>query len=107
MPEVVREALSNVAVLSYVLLECDHWVCFTRSSLDLEKYLVGIYILKYAFLLVYKSLDFLSILNIFLYFLLCACLSVIPVLLCVLVITVIAKLSPGAFCCLLCCFSID
>lgn len=65
LPEAVREAFSNVAILSYVLLECDHWVCFTGSSLDLEKYLVGIYILKYALLLVYKSLDFLSILNIF------------------------------------------
>lgn len=37
LPEVVREGFSNVAALLYVLLECDHWVCFTGSSLDLEK----------------------------------------------------------------------
>lgn len=76
LPEAVREAFSNVAILSYVLLECDHGVCFTRSSLDLEKYLVGIYILKYALLLVYKSLDFLSILNIFISLFSFVCVSV-------------------------------
>lgn len=98
LPEVVREHFSNVAAFLYVLLECGHQACFTGSSPDLEKYLVGIYIMRYALLLVWKSLDFLSILNLFF------SLSVLPVLLFVLVITIVAKLSPDAFCCLLYCF---
>lgn len=93
MPEVVKEDFSNVAAFLYVVCECGHWVCFTGSSLDLEKYLVGIYILKHALLLVYKNLDFLSILHFFFFNA-----SVLPVLFFVLVITIIAKLSPGGFC---------
>lgn len=47
LPEVVGEHFSSIAAFLYVLLECGRWVCFT-SSLDLEKYLVGIYIVKRA-----------------------------------------------------------
>lgn len=72
LPEVVEEGFSNVAAFLYAVCECDHRVCFSGSSLDLEKYLVRIYILKHALLLVYKSLDFLSILYVFFFFL-CIC----------------------------------
>lgn len=105
LPEVVREHFSNVAAFLYVLFECGHQVCFTRSSLDSEKYLVGIYILKYVLLLVCKSLDLLSILNLFILTFIFVCVSVLPVF--VLVITVVVVLCPGAFCFLLYSFSAD
>lgn len=93
LPEVVREHFSDVAAFSYVLLEQrGHQVCFTGSLLESEKWGGRFISLKYALLLVCKSLDFLSILNLFILNFISLC--VLPVF--VLVIVVI--LRPGAFC---------
>lgn len=42
LPEVAGEHFSDVAAFLYVLLKCVCQVCFTRGSLDLEKYFGGV-----------------------------------------------------------------
>lgn len=107
LPEVVKEHFSDVAAFLY----CTAWLwslgVFYGELTWFRKIFGGDLHVEICFPFGLQELGLSEYLGFIFYFIFCVCLFVIPVLLFELVITIIAKLSPGTFSCLLCCFCID